>query len=116
MDHIVIAVATWTAAINLAIAAADLVPAGFVLRNSAEVGVPRRWLPLLAACKAAGGAGILIGLAVARPLAIAASLGLVLFFVGAVIRHLQTRVRHNLAFPLVFLASSVATLALLVAG
>jgi hypothetical protein len=47
---------------NAAVAVADLSRAQFVLANSAEVGVPPSWLPLLGALKAAGAAGLLIGL------------------------------------------------------
>ena len=39
---------------------ADLAKAEFVLANSAEVGVPRSLLPLLAALKGAGAAGLLV--------------------------------------------------------
>jgi len=50
--------------------------------------VPMQWLPWLAACEIAGAAGILIGIAWA-PLGIIAALGLVLYFVGAIIAHLR---------------------------
>ena len=43
-----------TATITAGIAIADFIPAGFVLANSAEVGVPRSWLPALGAAKLAG--------------------------------------------------------------
>jgi hypothetical protein len=94
------------------IAVADLVRARFVLANSAEVGVPESWLPGLAVLKAAGAAGLLIGLLGVRPLGIAAAAGLVLFFVGAVAAHVRARVFHNIAFPAGYLALNAATLAL----
>jgi hypothetical protein len=101
-----------TAAANAGIAAADLRGARFVLANSAEVGVPRSWIPPLAALKAAGAAGLVLGLLGARPLGILAAAGLTAFFVGAVVTHVRARVFHNIAFPGAFLALAVASLAL----
>jgi hypothetical protein len=62
------------------IAAANFAQAGFVLANVDSLGVPRPWLPRLAALKAAGAAGLLLGLLGAWPLGGAAAAGLVLFF------------------------------------
>lgn len=101
-------------AANAGIAVADLLRAGFVLANSAEVGLPRAWLPWLATAKAAGAAGLLLGLLGARPLGVAAAVGLVLFFVGAVAAHVRLRVYHNIAFPLGYLALAATALALTV--
>jgi DoxX-like family len=94
---------------------ADLVPDGFVLANSAEVGVPRSWIPPLAATKLAGAAGLIVGLVALPALGIAAAVGLVLFFVGAVITHLRAHVVYNIAFPGAYLCLSAATLTLMVA-
>jgi hypothetical protein len=105
-------VAGITAAANLGIAAADLARPQFVLANSAEVGVPPYWITPLAACKAAGGLGLLAGLAGFTVIGVAAAAGLVLFFVGAVAVHVHTRVLHNLAFPLTYLLLAVASLIL----
>jgi DoxX-like family len=104
-----------TAVVTAAVAVADLIPAGFVLANSAEVGVPRSWLPPLAAVKLAGAAGLVVGLLGLQALGIAAAVGLVLFFVGAVVTHLRAHVLYNIAFPGAFLFLSAATLALSVA-
>ncbi|WP_217143904.1 DoxX family protein [Streptomyces sp. AC627_RSS907] len=97
---------------NAGIAVADLTRARFVLANSAEVEVPASWIPGLAALKAAGAAGLLAGLLGARPLGVAAAVGLVLFFIGAVAAHLRARVFHTIAFPAGYLALNVAALAL----
>lgn len=115
MNIAFIVITVTTAVVTAAIAIADLVPAKFVLANSAEVGVPRSWLPALGAVKLAGAAGLIVGLLGARALGIAAAVGLVLFFVGAVITHLRARVLYNIAFPGAFLCLSAAALALLVA-
>ena len=100
---------------DTAIAVADLLRARFVLANSAEVGVPASWLPWLAGLKLAGAAGLLLGLLGAGPLGIAAGVGLVLFFVGAVAAHIRARVFHNIAFPLGYLALNTAALVLVAA-
>lgn len=102
-----------TAAITAGIAVADLIPARFVLANSAEVGVPRSWLPALGAVKLAGAAGLVVGLLGPHTLGIAAATGLVLFFVGAVITHLRAHVLYNIAFPGAYLCMSAASLALM---
>ena len=52
------------------------------------VGVPLRYLPLLAACEFAGALGLVIGIWW-PPLGVAAGIGLVLYFVGAVVSHLR---------------------------
>ncbi|MEU2714338.1 DoxX family protein [Streptomyces sp. NPDC007205] len=97
---------------NAGIAAADLAKAPFVRANSAEVGVAPAWLPSLALLKAAGAAGLLLGLLGVRLLGIAAGAGLVLFYLGALIAHVRARVFHNIAFPGLFLALAAGALAL----
>jgi hypothetical protein len=104
-----------TVIVNAAAAAADFSRARFVLENSAEVGVAESWLPLLGALKAAGAAGLLIGLLGTRPIGIAAAIGLVLFFIGAMATHVRARVVYNLAFPAFFLALAVGSLVLIAA-
>jgi hypothetical protein len=113
MNVAYVVVTLLTAAITAAVAVADLIPAGFVLANSAEVGVPRAWLPPLAAVKLAGAVGLVVGVLGLRALGIAAAAGLVLFFVGAVATHLRARVLYNIAFPGAYLCLSAASLALL---
>jgi hypothetical protein len=110
-----VVVTVTTAILNAAIVVADLAQARFVVANSAEVGVSKSWLPLLAALKAAGVAGLLIGLLGVAVIGIAAATGLVLFFAGAVAAHLRARVFYNLAFPGGYLACAIASLALAVA-
>jgi hypothetical protein len=97
---------------NTAISVADFMRAGFVLANSAEVGLPRSWLPWLGALKAAGAAGLLLGLLGVRFIGIAAATGLVLFFIGAVAAHVRARVHHNIAFPGGYLGLATAALVL----
>lgn len=115
MDTASVVVTLTTAIITAGVAVADFIPAGFVLANSAEVGVPRSWLPPLGAVKLAGACGLVVGLVGVPALGIAAAAGLVLFFVGAVVTHLRARVLYNIAFPGGYLLLSAASLALLVA-
>ncbi|MFI6713199.1 DoxX family protein [Nonomuraea sp. NPDC050478] len=87
---------------------AKVVSARFVVRNSAEVGLDPRWIPYLAVVEGSGVVGLVLGL-LGRPLfGLAAALGLVLFFVGAVLAHVRARVFHNLGFPVAFLLLAVA--------
>jgi hypothetical protein len=105
------AVTVLCAAANAAVGVADLARAQFVLANSAEVGVAPRWIPYLAALKLAGALGLLLGLVAAPWLGLAAAVGLVGFFVGAVGAHLRTRVFHNIAFPAAYLLLAVGATA-----
>jgi DoxX-like family len=107
---------------NVAIAVADVRRAEFVLANSVEVGVPQSWLPRLAVLKAAGAVGLFVGLvgvvlnlAVAPYLGIAAAVGLILFFTGALVAHLRARVFYNLYFPGMYWLLAVASLVLALA-
>lgn len=105
-----------TAAANAATAIADALRAEFVLANSAEVGVPQRWLPALAALKAAGAAGILLWFVHVPVIPALAGIGLVFFYLAAIAVHVRTGVLHNLAFPGAYLALAVASLWLILAA
>ena len=61
-----------------------------VLEGMTAVNVPVAWLPRLALAELAGAVGLLVGLAVA-PLGIAAAIGLVAYFVGAVAAHVRAK-------------------------
>ena len=52
------------------------------------VGVPVKFFPFLAACEFAGAVGLLGGIGWA-PLGLAASVGLMLYFVGALVGHVR---------------------------
>jgi len=52
------------------------------------VGVPMKYFPLLASCEIAGALGLILGIWW-PPLGAAAGIGLVLYFVGAVVSHLR---------------------------
>lgn len=100
---------------NLGAAIADFARARFVLANSGELGIAPSWVPLLGALKAAGAAGLLLGLLGVRFIGLAAAAGLAVFFLGAVIVHIRARVFRNMVYPGVFLALAIASLALAIA-
>ncbi len=72
--------------------------------------VPRSWLPILGLLLAAGALGLLAGFAVPL-LGILAAVGLVLYFIGAIIAHLRVGSRQLIG-GIVFLAFAVASLVL----
>lgn len=126
MNATYLAITGVTIALLIAVSIPDYIPAGFVIKNSAEVDVPRSWLPRLATLKLAGAAGLLIGLigydarnhavSVATQAVWAASgVGLVVFFLGAVIFHVRARALHNIWFPAVFLVLAVSSLIVAIA-
>jgi hypothetical protein len=73
------------------------------------------WLTTLGLLKAAGAAGLALGLAGVPLVGTAAALGLTLFFVGAIATHLRAH-NHDLAFPGAYLALAVGSLVLSVAA
>lgn len=76
-----------------------------------SLGVPLSLFPLLAACEITGAGGLVIGLRY-PPLGIAAAIGLVLYFVGAVGAHLRGRDFTGMPNAAVMLAASTAALIL----
>ncbi|GAA2393976.1 DoxX family protein [Nonomuraea africana] len=97
---------------NLGAAIADFQKAAFVLANSARLGIPQKWLPMLATLKAAGAAGLVAGLLGVPYIGTAAAIGLVVFFVGAVALHVRAREFRKIAIPGGYLALAAASLAL----
>lgn len=98
------------AAANLFAAGSDFVRDQRVAANMARTGVPESWMIPLGLLKAGGALGLLVGIWV-PPIGVAASVGLVLFFVGAIVVHLRSRF-HAFAFPAGFLVLAVAALVL----
>ncbi|MEU3855708.1 DoxX family protein [Streptomyces sp. NPDC029554] len=84
------------------------------MKTLEHVGFPAQKIPLLAAAEIAGAAGILIGLAW-PPLGVAAAVGLIAYFTGAVASHLRVRDWQILPSA-VFLLVAAATLALRLAS
>jgi hypothetical protein len=105
-----VVVAVLAAVANAAAAAFDFARADRVLANMTKVGVPRSWLVPLGALKAAGALGLLVGIGVPL-LGVAASAGLVLFFVGAIITHIRAHAEAlSYAYPGTFLLLALGSL------
>ncbi|WP_327006830.1 DoxX family protein [Dactylosporangium sp. NBC_01737] len=81
--------------------------AKWVVEPLAAYGVPESWWTWLGVAKAAGAAGLLVGLLVPA-VGVAASIGLALYFTGAVITVLRARSYSHVPFPLLYLAPVVA--------
>lgn len=77
-------------------AGAKLAKAAPILEQMSTVGVPARALPLLAALEIAGAIGLIVGF-FWWPIGVAAAVGVVLYFVGAVIAHLRVGDIKNVA-------------------
>jgi len=99
-----------TIVLNAAIGLADLAKAKFVLATSQAVDVPPSWLPVLGTLKLAGAAGLILGLAGIAPIGTAAAIGLVLFYLGAIVAHVRARQFATTVAPLLFLGLAVAAL------
>jgi hypothetical protein len=82
-----------------------------VVEGMTVVGVPPGMLTFLAGAEIAGAVGLIVGLWIA-PLGIAAAIGVVLYFVGAVLAHLRKSDFKGAPTPLVILIVSGAVLAL----
>ncbi|MFE3544077.1 DoxX family protein [Nocardia sp. NPDC059177] len=89
--------------------------AGFVVDPLVEYGVPRSWWTPLGIAKAAGAVGLLVGLAV-PPIGVAAAIGLILYFTGAVITVLRAHSYKTVAFPVLYLAPVAVALGLGIAA
>ncbi|HEY2762904.1 MAG TPA: DoxX family protein [Pseudonocardiaceae bacterium] len=85
-----------------------------VVTTMTGIGVPLTWFPYLATCEVAGAVGLLAGIVV-PPLGIAAAIGVILYFAGAVYFHLRAHDKA-VAPPLVILIIAVAALVLRIAA
>jgi hypothetical protein len=85
--------------------------AKWVVQPLTDYGVPRSWWPWLATAKAAGAAGLLVGLFVPA-IGVMAGIGLVLYFAGAIITVVRARWFSHIPYPLLYMAPVVASLAL----
>jgi hypothetical protein len=95
---------------NIFSAMCDFVRYKRVTVAMAKAGVPESWMTTLGILKTAGAVGLLVGIGVPL-IGTAAAVGLVLFFVAAILTHLRA---HDRSFGLaaVFLLLAVAALVL----
>lgn len=105
-------VVTVIAAIANSYAAAnDFIRPKWLLANMAKLGVRESWLTKLGLLKAAGALGVLVGIRVPL-IGVAAAVGLILFFVGAIVTHLRSHDYYSLGTPIGFLLLAIAALML----
>ena len=102
------------AAANIFSATCDFVRYEKVSIAMAKAGVPESWMTTLGILKAVGALGLLVGIRV-PVIGMAAALGLILFFVGAIITHLRGR-DYSLGPAIVFLLLAMAALAVRLAS
>lgn len=105
-----------TTAVVLAVAlvssaARKLAGGADVVEDYRRAGVPEAWLPPLAAVLVLAACGVIAGLAVA-PFGVAASAGLVAYFLLAVVAHLRAGDAAHVGTPVVMALLSAATLIL----
>lgn len=93
-------------------AAVDFLPTDRAVANAVRVGASRAWLRPLGVVKAAGAVGLLVGLAVPA-IGVAAAVGLVLYFVCALVAHVRVRWYSTIPIPAVFLLLAAGALVLL---
>ncbi|MGH1564606.1 DoxX family protein [Mumia sp. DW29H23] len=74
----------------------------FVVDNLRQYRVPERWWVRLGLLKALGALGLLVGLVVPA-VGVAAAVGLVLYFVGAILTVCRARAYTHLPFPILYL-------------
>jgi hypothetical protein len=94
---------------------AAVVRAQWVRDNMKSYGIPEWTLYPLAATKAIGALGLLVGLAI-PPLGLAAAACLVLYFIGAVLTIVRAHGYADLKYPLPFLALAAGSLILFAAA
>jgi hypothetical protein len=100
-----------TAAANTYAAIVDFRRPQWVLDNMTNWGGSHSWLFTLGALKAAGALGLLVGIGVPS-IGIAAAIGLVLFFVGAIAVVVRAGWYSHLPWPVTYLLLAIGSLAL----
>jgi len=106
-----IVVTIFTAAANTYAAIVDFRRPQWVVDNITKWGGSHSWLFPVGALKAAGALGLLVG--VCAPLiGVAAAIGLVLFFVGAIAVVMRARWYSHLPSPTTYLLLAIGSLAL----
>jgi hypothetical protein len=106
-----IVVAIFNAAANTYAAIVDFRRPQWVVDNITKWGGSHSWLFPLGVLKAAGALGLFVGIGVPL-IGIAAAVGLVLFFVGAITVVIRARWYSHLHWPITYLLLAVASLVL----
>lgn len=107
-------IVTILTAANIFSATCDFIRYDKVSIAMAKAGVPESWMTTLGVLKTAGALGLLVGIDV-PVVGIAAAVGLIVFFVGAIITHLRG-CDYSLGPAMLFLLLAVAALAVRLAS
>ncbi|MBL1075049.1 DoxX family protein [Nocardia sp. 2] len=83
----------------------------FVVEPLQQYGVPQTWWTWLALAKSAGALGLIAGFLIPA-VGVAAAVGLILYFAGAVLTTLRARSYGTAVFPVLYLVPAAATLIL----
>ena len=111
MFTVYIVVTIFAAAANTYAAIVDFRRPQWVLDNMTQWGGSHSWLFTLGTLKAAGALGLLVGIGV-RLIGIAAAVGLILFFVGAIAVVIRAGWYSHLPWPATYLLLAIGSLAL----
>lgn len=114
MHIALIVVSALLVVVLLGSAGAKLAKADRIVESMSTVGVPQGALPLLAAAEIAGAIGLIAGF-FWWPLGVAAAIGVVLYFAGAVGSHLRVKDFANVAPAAVLGILAIGELVLLIA-
>ena len=106
-----IAVTIFVAAANTYAAIVDFRRSQWVVDNITQWGGSPSWLFILGVLKAAGALGLLVGIGVSL-IGVAAAVGLVLFFVGAIAVVIRAGWYSHLPWPATYLLLAFGSLAL----
>jgi hypothetical protein len=93
----------------------DFIRPEWVLDNMTKYGVPHSWLFSLGVLKAAGALGLLLGIGV-PVIGFAASIGLVLYFIGAIVTVMRAQWYSHIPYPTPYLLLAVGSLVLRLAS
>lgn len=103
-------VVTAVAAIMVGFSAFSVfVQAPWVVEPLTEYGVPRSWWTWLGLAKAAGAVGLVAGLWIPA-IGVAAGVGVVLYFAGAIATVVRARRYPHIVWPVMYAAPAVAVL------
>jgi hypothetical protein len=93
------------------VAIANFLRLKFVLTTAAKVRVPQSWITMLGTLNAAAAVGLLLGLIGVPLIGSAAAVGLVMYFVSAIVAHLRVH-DYSIGPAVAFLLLAVAALVL----
>jgi hypothetical protein len=111
MFIVYVIITIFTAAANTYAAIVDFRRPRWVLDNITRWGGSHSWLFTLGVLKAGGALGLLLGIGVPL-IGVAAAIGLVLFFVGAIAVVMRARWYSHLPWPSTYLLLAIGSLAL----